>query len=726
MKKMLKRLLMVVAFTVVLSEISFPAYAWLMCAHGRFDDDVVVTEQNTKNAPLVYGTSLSEGKIATHLESIQTRLSLKQANLEPSLNIVAYRTGTRSIRNIIVSRPTESKCIYMEFMGDLVSNSDLSIDALMSAVKLPEKNGSDWSIDDYFWSFDVEIIQYAGGDHEENIVQWDDFGDNEWWKNWFGEWRYMQDTPPYHSEFPNTIKYPVDESVWIPENIDLVKIMLTASICGEYEHDEVGTTHDIESEIMMVIILSNNYIPVPVGGAETDEPVLEPDDLDHTWHSDHEDGDSLFPRYLDGIDDGAYASDFDELSTKEVAIGSVAVAVVAGGIAAGAVGAAGGGIGKMDSGNGDDSTYVLKDPATGSESLYIYDDATGEWISDDGRTVLDTSRISQWKKDREIDRQAADDAMRNLRSRNTEFDRQMSKSYQEDQEKEKHEDYVNKLGVSHGIYSGNENEIRAKISEEKGKAEIESYEQLEYEKEYEKSQTYAEVTGKIADLTVDAIGATSPALKPVQYTYYGLRNMTANLSDAVVNNKDTISAMRKAVGETVVDITQSSVDKLGYKFAAYTIGDAYKEVLNTIDEGKISVNEMTDATLKGLKDGTKKTIVSGIFEYAEGKFMPNGKVQLKTDTTIKNLTKEASRKSAKLLGAYEGGTISKATYDGAKSVLNAKYVAEVRHIKKMADSYVKVMEKSTKTLGKQYDAASTLLENIACDVVTENNPFKRN
>lgn len=424
---------------------------------------------------------------------------------------------------------------------------------------------------------------------------------------------------------------------------------------------------------------------------------------------------------------GSYASDFNEMTPREVAVASAVAAVVAVGIAAGAAGAAGGGgIGKTSSGNGDDGTYVLKDPATGAEALYIYDDATGEWISDDGRTVLDPSRIAQWQKDRLTDRQTADDAMSDLRSRNTEFDRQASKAYQEEQAKQKREDYVNKVGERHGVYSGDADEVRQVLGEHQHVSEKLQEGWNAHADHMNAVVTGTEVVGKTADLAVDMIGAANPVLKPGQYIYYGLRNMTANLSDAVVNNRDKMSAVRKAVGETIVDITQASVDKLGYKFVAYTVGESYKKVLNAIDEGKISADEMTDAAVSGVEDGMKKTLVSAAFKYAEGKFKPTGKVELKTDTAIKNLTKEASQKSARFLGAYEGGTISKATYDGAKSVLNAKYVAEVRQIRKMADSYVKATEKAAETMGHQYDAASNVLENMAGDVVTGNNPFKRN
>lgn len=431
----------------------------------------------------------------------------------------------------------------------------------------------------------------------------------------------------------------------------------------------------------------------------------------------------------DGLGEGSYASDFDDMTPGEVAVASAVAAVVAAGIAAGAAGAAGGGIGKTGSGNGDDGTYVLKDPATGAESLYIYDDATGEWVSDDGRTVLDPSRIAQWMNDRIVDRKAAADTMEKMQNRDTETDRTLKKVLQEEQKQkaeDERRDYINKIGQRHSILSGDVDAINKALGQdqkEAGKLSEKAFEELE---SANNRVLAAEVVGKAADVAVDAIANYSKPLKPIAYIYYGGRNLTSNLTDAIVNEKDVMSSLRKAAAETIVDITQAGVDKLGYKFAAYTVGDAYKKVLSAIDEGEISADEMTDAAVSGVEDGMKKTLVSAAFKYAEGKFKPTGKVELKTDTAIKNLTKEASGKSAKLLGAYEGGTISKATYDGAKSVLNAKYVAEVRQIRKIADSYVKATEKAAETMGHQYDAASNVLENMAGDVVTGNNPFKRN
>ena len=430
------------------------------------------------------------------------------------------------------------------------------------------------------------------------------------------------------------------------------------------------------------------------------------------------------------------SSGAEKRSSGKTAVVAVAAAAVTAGVAGGAAIAlkgAGknmsGGKVKTGGGNGDDGVYVLKDPATGAESLYIYDDTSGEWVSDDGGSVLDTSKIAGWQEDRAFDRKAADDTMKKLRTRGTETDRRLDQILQEEREErlsEKRRDYFNEIGQRHSIYSGDESAIKKALSADQKTAEKLSEKAHTAANRINQAVTAAEVAGKAADLGMDAIGTYAKPLKPATYLYYGGRNLASNLSDAIVNNKDTWSAVRKAVGETAVDIAQSSVDKLGYKFLANTAGDAYKKVLTAIDEGKISAEELGSAAGSGVVSGFAKTGVSTVFKKLETEFKPTAKIVVKTGETVKNLTKEASRASTNLLSAYQGGSISSSTYEGAKSVLRAKYVAEVRQVEQWADTYVKTVEKAAEAAGRQYDTVSNVLENMTNDLVTGNDPFKWN
>ena len=415
------------------------------------------------------------------------------------------------------------------------------------------------------------------------------------------------------------------------------------------------------------------------------------------------------------------------------AAAAVAVAGVAGGAAIALKGAGknktGGGKMKNGSRNSDDGIYVLKDPATGAESLYRYDDTTGEWVSDDGGSVLDPSKIAKWQTDRASDRKAADDTMEKLRSRDTETDRRLEQILQEERDErisEKRRDYYNQVGQKYGIYSGDEDAIKKALSADQKTSEKLSEEAHAAADWIDKKIAAAEIAGKAADLGIDAIGTYARPLKPATYLYYGGRNLASNLSDAIVNNKDTWSAVRKAAGETLADISQASVDKLGYKFLANTAGDAYKNVLTAIDEGKISAEQLGNAAGSGVLSGFAKTGVSTVFKKLETEFKPTAKIVVKTGETVKNLTKEASRASTNLLSAYQGGSISSSTYEGAKAVLRAKYVAEVRQVEQWADTYVKTVEKAAEAAARQYDTVSNVLENATNDLATGNNPFKWN
>ena len=66
---------------------------------------------------------------------------------------------------------------------------------------------------------------------------------------------------------------------------------------------------------------------------------------------------------------------------------------------------------------------IVKDPgAHGAETLFKWNDKTQLWESDHG-TYLDQDSMNQWMRQRGNDRAWADQQMKNLKERNTAFDR---------------------------------------------------------------------------------------------------------------------------------------------------------------------------------------------------------------------------------------------------------------------------------------------------------------
>lgn len=150
MKRKVKQLFAVAVLLLMLFAMTLPCLAYTLCNEGEFEEGVVVTECSTLNAPLIYGTNLSNGEIAAQSEPMQIGIAFRQDNFTPSLNIVKYNTGENPHNMGAYDYDSDTNKyhrymgIYMEFMGDLCSDAALSIDALMSEVKMPEQNGADW------------------------------------------------------------------------------------------------------------------------------------------------------------------------------------------------------------------------------------------------------------------------------------------------------------------------------------------------------------------------------------------------------------------------------------------------------------------------------------------------------------------------------------------------------------------------------------------------------
>ena len=64
MRRTAKRILAVTALFLMLSAMILPVCAYAIEDSG-FEDGTEVTVQSTQNAPLIYGTSLSNGRIVT-------------------------------------------------------------------------------------------------------------------------------------------------------------------------------------------------------------------------------------------------------------------------------------------------------------------------------------------------------------------------------------------------------------------------------------------------------------------------------------------------------------------------------------------------------------------------------------------------------------------------------------------------------------------------------------
>ncbi|MGN0769487.1 MAG: hypothetical protein ACI4N0_02040, partial [Christensenellales bacterium] len=67
----------------------------------------------------------------------------------------------------------------------------------------------------------------------------------------------------------------------------------------------------------------------------------------------------------------------------------------------------------------------ITDPATGAQEFYTEDRKTGEWVSSDGKTILNLSNLAEWILQRQNDRRWIDQQNEKIRTHDTEFDRML-------------------------------------------------------------------------------------------------------------------------------------------------------------------------------------------------------------------------------------------------------------------------------------------------------------
>ncbi len=400
---------------------------------------------------------------------------------------------------------------------------------------------------------------------------------------------------------------------------------------------------------------------------------------------------------IDEFINGSYPEGFFDLTPEEVLVLSAVLGIITAGIGAGAVttlGAGKPGKTSQSSANGEPSegdSYTLKDPATGAETLYNYDPSTGEWISADGRSVLNMDDVDRWKSDRQQDRLAADDAMAVLNDRSDSRSKQAdaeARRLKEEYKKIAEESKIEKTAVRNGMYTTSEDELRSRLEtrqEQNLRLQANAETALKHKENLVKA---AEITVTAADMGVEALGKVTGPIGEhvVKNAYYAGKNLASNISDACVNKKDMGSAVRKALGETIVDITQNEMGSksIGYQFAANSAGDAYKKMLDAVDNGEDPVK----AAAAGFISGSAKTGVGAAFD----KYVDATKGA--TSVYAKHLKYNVKVLSG-LRTNYEQGIITKKVYEGAATAVRNSTATLGRAIKITSGSAHFVTDKVT-------------------------------
>jgi len=255
-----------------------------------------------------------------------------------------------------------------------------------------------------------------------------------------------------------------------------------------------------------------------------------------------------------------------------------------------------------------DGDLIVKDPATGEESVYVAN-GDGSYTNPLTDVTYTESELKDSLESRaenaDLIRQdnavakAAIDAHREdnqgkswiTKEAEAENAAQRAKEAAEaDQNK-----YKKKLADQYGVYSGDD-DLYAKIAEKKGQAEIEGYEQGELEKEYKKSQDYVENVKKGADLAIDIYAELDPTQtgKKFKDAYTVATAAASNAGDVMAGNKSVGGALVQTVVDSGVELVKNHSDGAVEKLASNIMGDSLKAMSDTYMEGG-SVEEIRKA-----------------------------------------------------------------------------------------------------------------------------------
>ena len=302
-----------------------------------------------------------------------------------------------------------------------------------------------------------------------------------------------------------------------------------------------------------------------------------------------------------------------------------------------------------------DGDLNVTDPATGEKRLYknngdgtYTNPMTGATYTESELRSSLESRADNADTIRQ-DAAAAEEAIASQRNDNQGLS-QSTKDYEAEKAKQAaHDEYVEKLGEKYGVNSGDEDDIRAKIGYEQGKAEIESYEQQEYEGEWKNKQEYVETVEKVADTSIDVL-ADVTGRKDIKAGYTMLKNTAARTTEAYVNDKNVMVGMAQGVIEGGIGVVQDNVDGAGAKLVANVVGETYKEAMDATINGK----NMTEAVMGGIGKGLVNTGVDvGMDLVSDG---------------VKSMMGDAAEDAVKNV-LTEGAEVTKGSLvDGAKTL----------------------------------------------------------
>lgn len=299
-----------------------------------------------------------------------------------------------------------------------------------------------------------------------------------------------------------------------------------------------------------------------------------------------------------------------------------------------------------------EETYVHKDAATGAETLYIKDGNTGEWVSQDGTSVLDPDKISEWNRQRASDRAWQDEANKGV-EKPTRFE-DIDKKQAAEEALIERETYIEKIAIKHGADVNDMDAVYEKVAHDQGLDEVKAQEWMDIADKNDTGLKIAENLKTTADYSVSALGAvTGSAGTVVKDLYSAGTTIGGDVSQAIADGKDgyeIAQTVSGAVTKTAVSVIQNHATGVFGKAGADIAGGAVTGGIDAYVNGK-DVGQ-------GIATGTASGILSAGID-AGGEMASALKDSTMADGLKKDLVSELSDVTGDFLKSESDDAISK-------------------------------------------------------------------
>lgn len=248
---------------------------------------------------------------------------------------------------------------------------------------------------------------------------------------------------------------------------------------------------------------------------------------------------------------------------------------------------------------------TVKDSVTGEEKNYVYNENTGEYESEDGKTILNTSLEEEAERLKSENKKFIEQERSKMINRETEQDKINKKMAQDMKDGEKaleREIYIDKIGTKNGIQSSDIGEIRKgmeKVQERNIERSVKAHQRAE---NWNKAVKAAETVEEVADIAITVGETAVPGGKAVSATYKAVKGVASTAAEHGFNKAKLANAVIKGVADAGTTY-MGGVGKAATTVGAEVAGDVTEAVMDGKNAGEIW-DAAKDASIKGVTKAT--------------------------------------------------------------------------------------------------------------------------